>query len=89
MLEKAFLVAFRTVCVDFGKILKGPKLDVFEQKAWAIAHGFENRGFGSGHEIAPNSLKRLLYARKCDYTCYRDCLCRFGVNSQRSEIGRF
>ena len=33
---------------------------VFEQKAWAIAHAFENRGFGSGREIAPNSLKRLL-----------------------------
>ena len=46
--------------VSIWGILKGPKLAVFEQKAWAIAHGFENRGFGSGREIAPNSLKRLL-----------------------------
>ena len=48
MLENAFLVALGPACVDFGWILKGPKLDVFEQKPWAIAHGFENGGFGSG-----------------------------------------
>ena len=89
MLENAFLVAFGTVCVDFEWILKGPKLAVFEQKPWAIAHGFENGGFGSGLEIAPNSLKRFLYARKCVSSCFRDCLCRFWVNSQGSEIGRF
>ena len=89
MLENAFLVAFGTVCVDFEWILKGPKLAVFEQKPWAIAHGFENGGFGSGLEIAPNSLKRFLYARKCVSSCFGDCLCRFWVNSQGSEIGRF
>ena len=44
----------------------------------------ENGGFGSGGEIAPNSLKRFLYA-----TCFRECMCRFWVNSQGSEIGRF
>ena len=59
MLANGFLVAFGIVC----EILKGPKLAVFEQKPWAIAHGFENGGFRSGLEIAPNSLKRLLYAR--------------------------
>ena len=89
MLENAFLFAFGTVCVDFGWILKGPKLAVFEQKAWAIAHGFENGGFGSGLEIARNSLKRFLYARKCVSSCFGACLCRFWVNSQGSEIGRF
>ena len=89
MLENAFLVALGPACVDFGWILKGPKLAVFEQKPWAIAHGFENGGFGSELEIAPNSLKRFLYARKCVSSCFRDCLCRVWVNSQGSQIGRF
>ena len=31
---------------DFGWIPKGPKSADFDQKAWAIAHGFENGGFG-------------------------------------------
>ena len=31
----------------------------FEQKAWAIAHGFEHGRFWQVVEIAPNSLKRL------------------------------
>ena len=44
---------------------------------------------GQGLEIAPNSLKRLLYARKWVSSCFRDCLWRFWVNSQGSEIGRF
>ena len=87
--RKCVSSCFGTFCVDFGWILKGPKLAVFEQKAWAIAHGFENGGFGSGLEIAPNSLKRFLYARKCVSSCFGACLCRFWVNSQGSEIGRF
>ena len=75
MLANAIILAIETVCVDLGLILKGPKLAVFEQKAWAIAHGFEIGGFGSGLEIAPNSLKRLLYDRKCVPSCFRACLC--------------
>ena len=31
-----------TVCVDLGWIRKGRKLADFDQKAWAIAHGFEH-----------------------------------------------
>ena len=41
MLANAFLVALGTVCVEFGWILKGPKLAVFEQKPWARL--FESR----------------------------------------------
>ena len=38
---------FLTACgiVGFGWIRKGPKLADFEQKAWAIAHGFEHGEF--------------------------------------------
>ena len=37
---RLFLTASATVCVDLGLIRKGRKLTDFEQKAWAIAHGF-------------------------------------------------
>ena len=48
----AYVIAngFRTVLglvrKDFVGIPKGPKSTDFEQKAWAIAHGFEEGGFG-------------------------------------------
>ena len=57
---KWFVTACATVCVDLGWIRKGRKLADFEQKAWAISHGFERGGFWQVLEIAPKSLKRLL-----------------------------
>ena len=70
-------------------IRKGRKLADFEQKAWAIAHGFEHGRFFQLLEIAPNSLKRLQNRSKMICDCWRDCLFRFTVNSQGSKIGRF
>ena len=79
---KWFVTACATVCVDLGWIRKGRKLADFEQKAWAIAHGFEHGRFWQVLEIAPNSLKRLQNRSKMICDCLRDCLCRFRVNSQ-------
>ena len=45
MLENAFLTVFGLVREDSGRIRKGPKSTDFEQKAWAIAHCFEEGGF--------------------------------------------
>ena len=56
---KWFVTACATVCVDLGLIRRGRKLADFEQKAWAIAHGFEHGRFCQLLQIAPNSLKRL------------------------------
>ena len=72
-----------------GWIRKGRKSADFEQKAWAIAHAFEHGGFWQVLEIAPNSLKRLQIPSKIISDSLRDLLCRFGVNSQGSKIGRF
>ena len=88
LLENRFLTTFELVGDDLGWIRKGPKSTDFEQKAWAIAHGFEDGGFGQVSEIAPNSLKRLLFACKWIFNYLRDCSCGFRVNSQWSEIGR-
>ena len=76
-----FLTACATVCVDLGWIRKGRKLTDFEQKAWAIAHGFEHGRFWQVLEIAPNSLKRLQNRSRNFSDCLRDCWCRFRVNS--------
>ena len=46
MLANAFPTNFDNVGEDFGWIPKSPKSADFDQKAWAIAHGFENGGFG-------------------------------------------
>ena len=70
-----------TVCVDLEWIRKGRKLADFEQKAWAIAHGFEHGSFCLLLEIPPNSLKRLQNHSKIICDCLRDCLFRFRVNS--------
>ena len=86
---KWFVTACGTVCVDLGWIRKGRKLADFEQKAWAIAHGFEHGRFFQLLEIPPNSLKRLQNRSKMICDCWRDCLFRFTVNSQGSKIGRF
>ena len=45
MLGKGFLTVLGLVRMDLGRILKGPKSADFEQKPWAIAHGFEHGGF--------------------------------------------
>ena len=45
LLENGFLTGFGLVLKDSGRIRKGPKSTDFEQKAWAIAHGFEEGGF--------------------------------------------
>ena len=86
---KWFVTACATVCVDLGWIRKVRKLADFEQKAWAIAHGFEHGRFWQVLEIAPNFLKRLQNRSKMICDCLRDCVCRFRVNSQGSKIGRF
>ena len=78
---KWFATACATVCVDLGWIRKGRKLADFEQKAWAIAHGFEHGRIWQVLEIAPYSMKRLQNRSKMICDCLRDCLCRFRVNS--------
>ena len=78
-----------TVCVVFGWIPKGRNLAVFEQKPWAISHGFEHGRFWNVLEIAPTSLKRLQNPYKIIFKSLRDSLCRFRVNSQVSKFGRF
>ena len=62
MFAKGFLTVFDIVRKDSVRIRKGPKSTDFEQKAWAIAHGFEHGRFCQVLEIAPNSLKRRLHA---------------------------
>ena len=86
---KWFVTACATVCVDLGWIRKGRKLADFEQKAWAIAHGFEHGRFWQVLDIAPNSLKRRQNRSKMICDCLRECLCRFRVDSKGSKIGRF
>ena len=86
---KLFLTPCATVCVNFGWIGKGRNLADFEQKAWAIAHGFEHGGFWQFLEIAPNSLKRLLNPYKMICNSLRDCLFRFRFKSEESKIDRF
>ena len=86
---KLFVIASATVCVDLGWIPKGRKLADFEKKASAIAHGFEHGRFFELLESVQNSLKRLQNRSKLICDCFRDCLCRFRVNSQKSKIGRF
>ena len=88
-LLKWFVTPCATICVDFGWIRKGPNLFDFEQKAWAIAHGFEHGRFWQVLEIAKNSLKRFQNPPKMISNSLRDCLCRFRVNSQVSKFVRF
>ena len=76
------MTACETVCVDLVWISKSRKLADFEQKAWAIAHGFEHCGLRYVLEIAPHSLKRLQNHSKIICDCLRNCLCRFRANSQ-------
>ena len=87
--QKWFLTLSATVCVDFGRFRKGRKWAVFEQKPWAIAHGFEHGRFSKVLEIARNSLKRPLNPSKMIFTSLLDRLFRFRAISQGSKIGRF
>ena len=89
MLGYGFLTPCGTVCVDFGWIPEGRILAVFEQKPWAIAHGYQHGGFWKVLEIAPNSVKSILDPSKWISNSMRDRLCRFRVNSRVSDIGRF
>ena len=89
MLANGFPTPCGTICVNFGWIRKGPKLAVLDQKAWAIAHGFEQGRYWKVLEIAPNSLKRTLHACKWISNSLRDSVYRFRVNWQGSQIGRF
>ena len=84
-----FLTALATLCVYFRWIRKSRKLADFEQKPWAIDHGFEHGRFWQVLEIAPNSLKRFQSPRKLIFNCFGDTLCRFRVNSEESKFGRF
>ena len=86
---KWFVTACVTVCVDLEGIRKGRKLADIDQKAWAIAHGFEHGRFSTVLEIARNSMKRLQNRSKIICDCLRDCLCRFRMNSWGSKIGKF
>ena len=84
-----FLTALATLCVYLRGIRKSRKLAEFEQKPWAIAHGFEHGRFWQVLEIAPNSLKRFQSPRERIFNCFGDSLCRFRVNSEESKFGRF
>ena len=86
---KLFANASATVCVDLGWIPKCRKLADFEQRALAIAHGFEHGRSCELLENSPNSLKRLQNRSKIICDCFRDCFFRFRGNSQLSKIGRF
>ena len=87
--SKMICDCLRTVCVDLGWIRKGRKLADFEQKAWAIAHGFEHGQFCQLLQIAPNSLKRLQNRSKMICDCLRYCLWDLGLIRRSSKIGRF
>ena len=88
---KLILSPCTTVYVNFGWIRKARKLADFEQKAWAIAHGFEHGRFWQVLQIAPNTLKRFQNPPKLIFNSLHDCFRRFRVrvNSQGSKIGRF
>ena len=84
-----FLTTCTTVSVDFEWIRKTRKLADFEQKAWAIAHGFEHGRFWQVLQIAPNSLKTFRNPPKLIFNCFHDCFRWFRVNSPGSKIVRF
>ena len=88
-LQMYFQVLSGLFLKDLGWIPKVPKSTDFEQKAWAIAHGFEQGRFGKVLGIVTNFLKCLLCACKWISNYFRDCSRRFGVNSEGSEIHRF
>ena len=70
MLANGFLTVLELIRKDFERSPKGMKSTDFDQKAWAIAHGFEEGGFRKVQEIVPNFLKRLLRACKWISNCF-------------------
>ena len=80
MFANGFPTAFGLVHEDLRWIPTCPKSADFEQNAWAIAHGFEDGGFGYVPGIVPNSLKRLVHVCKWISNYFRACWWRFGVN---------
>ena len=89
MLGNVFPSTFGLIHEDLMWIPNDPKSTDFEQKAWAIAHGFEDGGFGQVLGMVSNSLKRPQYAWIwiCNY--FRSHSWRFNMNSERSDIDRF
>ena len=73
MRENGFLTVLGVVRKDSVRIRKGPKSTDFEEKAWAIAHGFDHGRFWQLLEIAPNFLKRRLNACKGISNGFWDC----------------
>ena len=45
MLANGFLTVLQLIRKDFERIPKAMKSTDFDQKTWAIAHGFEEGGF--------------------------------------------
>ena len=64
VLANGFLTVLGLIRKDFVGISKGLKSTDFDEKNWAIAHGFEEGGFQLVREIVPNSLKRLQHECK-------------------------
>ena len=89
MLGNWFPSTFGLIHEDLLWIPNGPKSTDFEQKAWAIAHGFEDGGFGQVLGIVPNSLKHPQYAWKLISNYFRAYSWRFPVNSEWPDIDRF
>ena len=77
---KWFVTACANVCVDFGLIRSVLKLADFEQKAWAIAHGFEHGRFCQLPQIAPNSLKHLQNRSKMICKLWGSAILRMVLN---------
>ena len=57
MLGNGFLTSYGLVREHLARMCNGPKSADFEQKSWAIAHGFEHGGFWQVLELTPNSRK--------------------------------
>ena len=89
MLGNGFPTTFGLIHEDLMWIPNGPTSTYFEQNAWAIAHGFEDGGFGQVLGIVPNFLKRPQYAWKWISNYFRQFWRRFTVISEWSEIDRF
>ena len=86
---KLLVTASATAFFDLGGVRNCRKLADFEQRTWAIAHGFEHGQFFELLDIVRNSLKRLQNRSKIIGDCFRDCFFRFRGNSELSKIGRF
>ena len=89
MLANGFPTSLKLGGEDLWWIWKSQKSADFEQKAWDIAHGFEDGGFEYVPGIVWKSLKHLVYACKWISNYFKACSWRFGVNSEESEIRRF